>query len=58
MKKPKTILGMANPKQCFELGCLVGALTITMTEADFKRLWNLAREAIHFNTATQTGNDR
>jgi len=53
MKKPKTIIGMASPHQAMNLECLTGALTITLTEADFKRIWKLAREAIHFNQATR-----
>lgn len=46
---------MASMEQARDLGCAVGALLVVMTEADFKRVWKLAREAIHFNAATRTG---
>ncbi len=53
MKKPKIIIGLATPEAAHKLECLTAALTVTLTEADFKRIWKLAREAIHFNQATR-----
>jgi len=32
---------------------MTGALTVVMTEADFERLWKLAKEAMHATEAHQ-----
>jgi hypothetical protein len=55
VKKPKHRKKFADPRDMERLGCNLAARVVVITEGDFNRLWKLAKEAIHFNVATRTG---
>lgn len=55
MKKPKRSYRSAGQVAAEQLGCKEGTYLVLITQADFERLWKLAKEALHTSAATESG---